>query len=245
MQAGSVRRSLCRGGAVSGAALFFALAAGSISLASAPQTPADGGLIPPATTPVSGTVDTASGLLPTPDPTPAPEAGPIGGVVKTVTNTVNSTVKTATDTVDGVLNPTPPPNGGGTPSGGHRHGGAGSPGGSTGSTGGGSVTHHHKTTTTLSVPVTPRLPREAIGATAFGPAGQGSLGGTTVTNPGDVTAAATPQLRPQPSNHLPSLGDLGEHSLPASIIVIAVTAVAAIAASHIGVWQNRPRFVEY
>src|SRR3954471_6383537 len=112
MQTGSVRRSLRRGGAVSGAALFFALAAGGLSLASAPTTPADGGLVPPVTTgTVSGTVNTVNGLVPTPTPAPQPEAGtgqstgdgdPVPGIVKTVTDTVNSTVKTATDTVDGV-----------------------------------------------------------------------------------------------------------------------------------------------
>lgn len=242
---GSVRRSLQRTGTVSASALFLALVAGGgMSLAGAvPGTSTGDGLsgaTGSTTNTVNGLVSPVTSALPAPSPQPSPSpSGPLQTVVGTVTSTATTTVKTVTGTVDNVLHPTP--SGGGS-SGGTQGGSHGSSGPTGGSTGGGSTS----TGPRQGTKGTPKVARPAAGieAAAALPAlprnldTRVGLSSSTAEQP-HVAAASAPELAPTPADHTPAFIALSKRTLPAAIVVIAVAAVAAVGAGHIGVWQNR------
>ena len=96
---------------------------------------------------------------------------------------------------------------------------------------------------------TATLPHGAIGymgrSTAQLPTGllRGQSAPAIANAPGSNGAIAprlVPAL-PMPSFDIPGTTD--PRSVPGALVVIAVTAVAALGASHIGVWQNRLRSI--
>lgn len=235
MTAGSVRRTLLRGGAVSSGALFVALAAGSVSLAGAVPA-SDGAAVQPLGTVTSVTstatsTATSSLTLPTPEPeTPATSGdGPVKDVVDTVTTTADDAVSTVTGLLAPQPSPTARPGSGGSTSGGSTPSVPSTV--SAGTSHPVASKHHHTNTATASGAGM----GVGLGRIFREPSPASTPANTT------VTAAAQPQLTPNASGTPSSLGDITKQGLPAGIVIIAVVAFAAVAASHVGVWQNRLR----
>jgi hypothetical protein len=269
MARGTVRRTLQRSSAVSAGALLVALAGGGLSLAGAvPGSDSGGGLVSTVGSATSGngvTVPGTSTTLPTPTlpdpvaqalplptgtqspaPTPTTKSGPIQQVVKTVDKTVHKTVHTTVSTVKALGN------GSGT---------SGSGGGTTTTpnpptagrpTGSGSTTKTlHAGGTTVAAPLGGRLghtvPAATSGARTVDALGSDAAGSvapaqTNLQAAGQRAAAlGRPQLAPTPSLSIPPVVGLGSHTLPGAIVAVAFAALAALVASHIGVWQNRVR----
>jgi hypothetical protein len=257
MEQGSIGRTLRRGGAVSAGALFIALAGGGLSLAGAVpgsaqsgvpavSSPHDGGVLHGTTLPTIPPVPVPSPVslpVPLPSPAPAPSSSSDAGPVPTVTKTVHKTVKT----VQGILG-----GGSGSAGGGSQGGSGGKHGGSGGSHPG--TTGHQPSSTGSKTPVKTkapsvrtlapggvyRAPMRRVDTLTAAAAAPGLAQHANVAAAG-APAAIPPQLAPTPSMTQPPIVSIGQRSLPAAIVAVAIAAFAALAASHIGVWQNRVR----
>jgi hypothetical protein len=218
---------------VSAAALFFALTAGGgVSLAGAVPSSSGDGLTSPLQQ-ASGTVTGATQdvgsavqqVLPAPAPQPSPSPsgplsqvlGPVTGTVSAVTGTVGSLVSQAPQpTIQPTITPTVAPPGGSSSHQQHPT--------TSGATGG------QVKPVNVPQPTYP-LPRSI---------GDAELGSTFAPGTAEPQAArgVTPQLTPEP-HHRASLFGLGSDKLPSAVVLLAFTAIAAVVAGHVGIWQNR------
>jgi hypothetical protein len=256
MEPGSIGRTLRRSGAVSAGALFIALAGGGLSLAGAVPGSAGNSALPAVSSPHDGGLLHGQSLptvppLPVPVPVPLPAPAPVpttaptdsGPLPPTVTKTVHKTVKT----VQGLLG------GGSGGSGGSQGGSGGQHGGSRGSHPGtsghqpGSKTPDNTKSRPPTRSVTPggvyRVPMRRVDTVAAAAAPRLANHANVAANvaAAGAPAAVPPQLAPTPSLTQPPIVSIGQRSLPAAIVAIAIAAFAALAASHVGVWQNRVR----
>jgi hypothetical protein len=209
----ALRQVVQRGGAVSAGALVVMLASGSFALASgardAVSDPATS-LGTPTTVPVGG--------LKVPQPVPLP--APVNGVVKAVTKTATSLTGQDSKPPTGGRPPTTPAPGGSNPkptkTGGKVHEAA-------------RPTQHVTTVSnTANRGTAAQLRAEAMLGSVGNFAGQ------------QTNASITPQLAPRSlSSLLPSADYLGNHGVPGALVVIATAGLAAVGASHLGIWYNR------
>jgi hypothetical protein len=224
----TLRQTAKRGGAVSAGAIVVLLAGGSFALGSSGVDEA--ATAAPGLTGAAGSAGSAvSGVL----PQPAPQASPgVGGLVDTVTDTVGD----VGDTVDGLVNgePTPEPTetitvppkpGPGTKPPGVKPKPKPKP-----------VTGAH---TRAVAPTHVRVAHNARPGAAAGFRDRSGLDSVGSFGEQRANASVTPRLAPGSFDGLIAAPDLGSRGVPGVLVVIATAGVAALGASHLGIWYNR------
>jgi hypothetical protein len=222
----TLRQTAKRGGAVSAGAIVVLLAGGSFALAGNGEQAAS-----PATGLTGAVGSTAGGVL----PQPAPQASPgVGGLVGTVTGTIDDVGSTVGGLVNGEPSPEPtvivtvPPNPG------------------PGSKPPGPVTNPKPKPKPVMQGHHPRHAKQAhhVRVVRNGRAtaadrfldGAGSVGSFGEQR---ANASVTPRLAPGTFDGLTAAPDLGSRGVPGVLVVLATAGVAALGASHLGIWYNR------
>jgi hypothetical protein len=238
----SLRQAAKRGGAVSAGAFVVMLAGGSFAVAGSSGGGAAGGLSG-TTSDLSSALNTPtalpSGKLPIPKPQPAPLPGPVNKVVTTVTGTADTVTSTVTTTVRDLTSkpgpgpaPEPAPEPGPTDNGTGGTGGTGThqpPAGThTGTTTGQHAAGHVVRPSSVGQQArSARLRADALPDNAGNFAEQ------------RTNASVTPGLAPRSADSIFPAADLGGRGVPGVLVVIATAGVAALGASHLGIWHNR------
>jgi hypothetical protein len=246
----SLRQTAKRGGAVSAGALVVMVAGGSFALAGS-GSGATGGLASPTaklTSPAHTPTALPTGALPVPQPQTAPVPAPVKKVVTTATGTagtLTTTVKKIVQTLTTKPNPVPVPNPGPNPGPAPDPGPVDNGGGGGGGLGGGNQSHQPPkvthTGTTAGHPAGQATHRSSV--THQAASVQLRIGGLA-DNAGNfaeqrTNASVTPGLAPRATDSIFPAAGLGGSGVPGVLIVIATAGVAALGASHLGIWYNR------
>jgi hypothetical protein len=225
----TLRQAAKRGGAVSAGAIVALLAGGSLAVGASSgdgTTPANGRLA----NGVGSLGSTATGLVPNPAPQAKPQK-PGGGLVGTVTGTVTDTLDTTIDTVTGLVgDPAPNPDPTDDPTTQPQPGPGSKPPVTKPVQGAGK---------TKPTPV--QHVRVAHNARAGSAASHRAAGLDAIGNFGEqrTNATVTPRLAPGTFDGLLPAHDLGGRGVPGVLVIIATAGVAALGASHLGIWYNR------
>jgi hypothetical protein len=223
---------------VSAGALLVVLSGGGLALGGV--VPGSDGALDPIVSTVTSTAsstisstESGAGLVPAPQPAPEPVQSTLDGATKAVDDTL------APDDQD----PSDPGNDGGATGG--DLGSQPKPGRK--ATTASVDTPSGTTARTVKAPAAHATSGLAAiqGPTAWHGRATAALSGNAPITEQPVTAAPHGAIAPRLLPQLPSAGSQsplsGNEALPGVLVVLAVTGLAALVASHIGVWQNRLR----
>jgi hypothetical protein len=225
----AAKRAAKRGGAVSAGAIVALLAGGSFAVAGS------GGAERDSSAGLASTVEsTTSALLPKPLPQAQPQKSPggLGGIVGTVTDTVDSTLDTVGEIV---TEPAPEPTDDPTTAPPTKPGpGVKPPGVVDKPTKKPVKPAAHTVKPAQRVHVTRNARPGSAADLRAGVADTAGSFGEQQTN-----ASVTPRLAPGTFDGLVPAPDLGSRGVPGVLIIIATAGLAALGATHLGVWYNR------